>query len=160
MQYADFAIYGIAYAVVCSHITIIPITVQVYSVHCWPRKYSMSRSKVPILYGPIRRFALQVGGTSPLGYERSSVSAHTTSVKVGIRICRESELFGGKRLGGVRLSAAYCMCMYIWIMGIRPQIIHRAMPLQPLRNFRPESLCAHPPSKPTATIPELVELSC
>ena len=42
-KYADFATYGIAYAVVCSHITGIPITVQVYSVECWPRKYSMSR---------------------------------------------------------------------------------------------------------------------
>ena len=43
MQYAHFAIYAIACAIVCSHITGIPITVQVYSVHCWPRKYSMSR---------------------------------------------------------------------------------------------------------------------
>ena len=43
MQYADFATYAIACAIVCSHINGIPITVQVYSVHCWPRKYSMSR---------------------------------------------------------------------------------------------------------------------
>jgi len=45
MQYADFATYAIAHAIVCSHITGIPITVQVYSVHCWPQKYSMSRFK-------------------------------------------------------------------------------------------------------------------
>ena len=38
-----FATYAIACAIVCSHITGIPITVQVYSVHCWPQKYSMSR---------------------------------------------------------------------------------------------------------------------
>jgi len=43
MQYADFATYAIAHAIVCSHITGIPITVQVCSVRCWPRKYSMSR---------------------------------------------------------------------------------------------------------------------
>jgi len=43
MQYADFAAYAIACAIVCSHIIGIPITVQVYSVHCWPRKYTMSR---------------------------------------------------------------------------------------------------------------------
>jgi len=45
MQCADFATYAIACAIVglCSHITGITITAQVYSVHCWPRKYSMSR---------------------------------------------------------------------------------------------------------------------
>ena len=43
MQYTDFATYAIACEIVCSHITGIPITVQAYSVHCWPRKYSMSR---------------------------------------------------------------------------------------------------------------------
>ena len=61
-RYANFRICGIisAYAIlktqlyvekyatcaiVCSHINGIPITVQVYSVHCWPRKYSVSRFK-------------------------------------------------------------------------------------------------------------------
>jgi len=32
MQYAVFATYAIACAIVCSHITSIPITVQVYTV--------------------------------------------------------------------------------------------------------------------------------
>ena len=45
MHYADFATHAIACAIVCSHITGIPINVQVYSVHYWPRKYSMSRFK-------------------------------------------------------------------------------------------------------------------
>jgi len=61
-RYANFRICGIisAYAIlktqlyvekyatcaiVCSHINGIPITVQVYSMHCWPRKYSVSRFK-------------------------------------------------------------------------------------------------------------------
>jgi len=43
MQYTDIATYAIACAIVCSYITGIPITVQVYSMHCWPRKYSVSR---------------------------------------------------------------------------------------------------------------------
>jgi len=41
MQYADFATYAIASAVVCSHIAGIPICASVQ--RALPRKYSMSR---------------------------------------------------------------------------------------------------------------------
>jgi len=46
MQYVDFATYAIA----CAFVYVLnlsynryPYNCTVYSVHCWPRKYSMSR---------------------------------------------------------------------------------------------------------------------
>ena len=81
MQYADFATYAIACVIVCSHITGIPITVQVYSVRCWsagPGNTQWVVSKVPILYGPFSYLNYCCGICSSSRGRRSQRSRSTS----------------------------------------------------------------------------------
>ena len=82
MQYTDFTIYGIAYAVVCSHITGIPI----YPVSfCWPRKYSMSRFQSADTLRPYMNFNYLLTFASiaiaPDLYDVRKITAHARHSK-------------------------------------------------------------------------------
>jgi len=108
---------------------------------------------------------VQTSGIATVGH--GWAHAHPTSARVGHEICINSKSFGAVGWGGVADSAwawrytvyllwthhenAFVHCrlyMHVWLLGALPPDPHRGSAPVHHWDFRPQTPCAHPTSKP------------